>query len=155
MAKMTHLPLVVPPFFTGQMPFLPPNQQCQSTEGDGGGGHWLVQMEWRLAGWSVCLLLLIFLCTIKSRSSLLAPAHQVVPEKGPQNGCGYLWWLIVAVLNNPGMSNRTQVMLVVTKHLIEMESLSISDEKVSNMRRRLVANHFSNSSEISTILAYT
>jgi len=23
-------------FFTGEMPFLPPNQQCQSTEGKGG-----------------------------------------------------------------------------------------------------------------------
>jgi len=23
-----------PPFFTGQTPFLPPNQQCQSTEGN-------------------------------------------------------------------------------------------------------------------------
>jgi len=22
--------------------------------GDGGGGHWLVRMEWRPAGWSVC-----------------------------------------------------------------------------------------------------
>jgi len=22
----------IPPFFTGWMPFLPPNQQCQSTE---------------------------------------------------------------------------------------------------------------------------
>jgi len=43
--------------------------------GDGGGGHWLVQMEWRPAGWSVCLPLLIFPCTIKSRSSLLAVAH--------------------------------------------------------------------------------
>ena len=32
-------------------------------------------MEWRPAGWSVCLRLLIFPCTIKSRSSLLAPAH--------------------------------------------------------------------------------
>jgi len=31
--------------------------------GDGGGGHWLVQMEWRPAGWSVCLPLLIFPCT--------------------------------------------------------------------------------------------
>jgi len=37
--------------------------------GDGGDGHWLVQMEWRPAGWSVCLPLLIFPCTIKSRSS--------------------------------------------------------------------------------------
>jgi len=33
--------------------------------GDGRGGHWLVWMEWRPAGWSVCLPLLIFLCTIK------------------------------------------------------------------------------------------
>jgi len=32
-------------------------------------------MECRQAGWSVCLPLLIFPCTIKSRSSLLAPAH--------------------------------------------------------------------------------
>ena len=42
----------------------------------------LVRMEWRPAGWSVCLPLLISPRTIKSRSSLLAPAHQVVPEKG-------------------------------------------------------------------------
>jgi len=49
--------------------------------GDGGGGHWLVWMEWRPAGWSVCLPLLIFPCTIKSRSSLLAPAHQGGPGK--------------------------------------------------------------------------
>ena len=27
---------------------------------DGGGGHWLVQMEWRPVGWSLCLPLLIF-----------------------------------------------------------------------------------------------
>jgi len=32
------------------------------------GGHWLVRMEWRPAGWSVCLPLLVFPCTIKSRS---------------------------------------------------------------------------------------
>jgi len=25
-------PPTIPPFFTGRMPFLPPNQQCQSTE---------------------------------------------------------------------------------------------------------------------------
>ena len=49
--------------------------------GDGGGGHSLVQMGWRLAGWSVCLPLLIFPCTIKSRSSLLAPAHLGGPGK--------------------------------------------------------------------------
>ena len=49
--------------------------------GDGGAGHWLVRMEWRPAGWSVCLPLLIFPCTMKSRSSLLAPAHPDVPRK--------------------------------------------------------------------------
>ena len=49
--------------------------------GDGGSGHCLVQMEWRPAGWSVCLPLLIFPCTIKLRSSLLAPAHSGGPGK--------------------------------------------------------------------------
>jgi len=48
---------------------------------DGGGGHWLGRMEWRPAGWSVCLPLLIFPCTTKSRSSLLAPAHPGGPGK--------------------------------------------------------------------------
>ena len=47
----------------------------------GGGGHWLVRMERHPAGWSVCLPLLIFPCTIKSRSSLLAPAHPGSPGK--------------------------------------------------------------------------
>ena len=49
--------------------------------GDGGGGQWLVRMEWHLAGRSVCLPLLIFLCTIKSRSSILALAHSGGPGK--------------------------------------------------------------------------
>jgi len=52
-----------------------------SFAGDGGGGHCLVRMEWRPAGWSVCLPLLIFPFTIKSRSSLLAPAHLGGPGK--------------------------------------------------------------------------
>ena len=43
--------------------------------GDGGGGQWLVWMEWHPAGLSVSLPLLILPCNIKSRSSLLAPAH--------------------------------------------------------------------------------
>ena len=49
--------------------------------GDGGGRHRLVWMEWHPAGWSVCLPLLIFPCTKKSRSSLLAPAHPGDPRK--------------------------------------------------------------------------
>ena len=44
-------------------------------------GYWLVRMEWHPVGWSVCLLLLIFPCTIKSSSSLLALAHPGGPGK--------------------------------------------------------------------------
>jgi len=42
----------------------------------------------------VCLSsLLIFPCTIESRSSLLAPAHLgVVPERAIKR-CGVVWWL--------------------------------------------------------------
>ena len=46
------------------------------------GGWWRsVPMEWRPAELSVCLPLLIFPCIIKSRSSLLAPAHLGGPGK--------------------------------------------------------------------------
>jgi len=47
------------------------------------GGHWLLWMERRPAGWLVCLPLLIFHCTIQSRSSLLALAHPGGPRKRP------------------------------------------------------------------------
>ena len=56
--------------------------------GDGGGGHWLVQMEWHPARWSVCLPLLISHCTIKSRTSLLAPAYPGGPGK---RAAKWLW----------------------------------------------------------------
>ena len=62
--------------------------------GDGGGGHWLVRMEWLPAAWSVCLPLLISPCTIKSRSSLLAPAHPGGPRKRAVKRlwCGVVVW---------------------------------------------------------------
>jgi len=69
--------------------------------GDGGGGHWLVQMEWRPAGWSMCLPLLVFSCTIKSRSSLLALAHPGGPRKRAVNGCGVVWWWSVVAKRLP------------------------------------------------------
>ena len=73
---------------------------------DGGGGHWLVRMEWRPAGWTVCLPLLIFPCTIKSRSFLLAPADPSGPGKGPKNGCGgvshYYYYYIHLMAFFPG-----------------------------------------------------
>ena len=62
--------------------------------GDGGGRHWLVLMEWHPAGWSVCLPLLIFPCTIKSRSSLLALAHL----GGPKRGCKMVIVVVVLVV---------------------------------------------------------
>jgi len=64
--------------------------------GDGGGGHWLVRKEWRPAEWSVCLPLLISPCTIKSRSSLLAPAHPGGPGKRAVKRlwCGGVVWTI-------------------------------------------------------------
>jgi len=64
---------------------------------DGGGGHWLVWMEWRPARWLVCLPLLISPCTIKSRSSLLAPADLGGPGK---RAVKRLWWLLVCRVNS-------------------------------------------------------
>jgi len=64
------------------------HQACKKW-GDGGGGHCSEWMEWRPPGWLVCLPLLIFPCTIKSRSSLLAPAHEGGPGK---RAVKRLWW---------------------------------------------------------------
>jgi len=49
----------------------------------------LVRMEWRPAGWSVCLPLLISACAMKSRSSLLALAHLGWSRK---RAIKWLWW---------------------------------------------------------------
>ena len=57
----------------------------------GGGGHCLVRMEWHPAGWSVCLPLLIFPCTINSTSSVLASAHPGGPGK---RAVKWLWCVI-------------------------------------------------------------
>jgi len=62
---------------------------------DGGGGHWLVRMEWCPAGWSVCLPLLIFPCTIKSGSSLFAPVHPIGTGK---RAIKWLWCGVVEVV---------------------------------------------------------
>jgi len=63
---------------------------CKKWE-KGGGRHWLVRMEWHETRWSVCLPLLIFACTIKSRSSLLALAHLGGPRK---RAVKWLWLLV-------------------------------------------------------------
>ena len=72
--------------------------------GDGGGGHWLVRMEWRPAGQSVCLPLLIFPCTMKFRSSLLAPAHPGDPRK---RAVKWLWCVAVVVINDRATTTTT------------------------------------------------
>ena len=56
--------------------------------------HWLVQMEWHPAGWSMCLPLLIFPCTIKSRSSVLAPAHLGGRGKRAVKRSWWMWSLM-------------------------------------------------------------
>jgi len=57
--------------------------------GDGGGEHWLVRMEWCPARWSVCLLLLIFPCTISLEVSFLVLAH---PGGSGKRVIKRLWW---------------------------------------------------------------
>jgi len=47
--------------------------------GDGGGGHWLVWMEWRMVGVLASVNLPLH---HKPRSSLLALAHPGGPRKG-------------------------------------------------------------------------
>ena len=54
-------------------------------------------MEWCPAGWSLCLRLLISPCTIKSRSSLLAPAHRGGPGK---RAVKRLWWFCMHKINS-------------------------------------------------------
>ena len=94
---------------------------CKKYGEDGGGGLWLVRMEWRPAGWSV----LIFPCTIKSRSSLLALAHL--------GGCGkraikLLWCGVVVcyicLLNKP-LSSCTESKAVYWTLLMTMVILMV------------------------------
>ena len=70
---------------------------CKKVWGDGGAGHCLVRMEWRSVGWSVCLPLLISPCTIKSRSSLPAPAHLGGPRK---RATERLWCGVVVIVRD-------------------------------------------------------
>jgi len=73
--------LIYGDFLAAELTFLSSSYSTPEREG-GGGGHWLlVRMDWCPAGWSVYLPLLIFPCTIRSRSSLLALAHPGGPRK--------------------------------------------------------------------------
>jgi len=68
--------------------------------GDGGSGHCIIRMEWHPSRWS----LLIFPCTIMSRSSLLAPAHPGGPVKWLW--CGGCCGTLLIVQNNTNTTRR-------------------------------------------------
>jgi len=89
--------------------------------GDGGGGPWLVRMEWRAAGWSVCLLLLICPCTIKSRSSLLAQARLRGPRK---SAVKRLWWWCGISLEYYNNSDFTCIIMTWHGHRIRISLVS-------------------------------
>jgi len=65
---------------------------CKKYGEFGGGGHWLVRMEWRPAGWLVFLPLLIFPCTIKSRSSLTGTCSPGWSRKKGRKTVVVVWW---------------------------------------------------------------
>jgi len=72
-------------------------------------------MEWRPAGWSVCLPRFIFPCAIRSRRLLLAPAYQDSPGKRAVK-----WWYVCVRLeswkgDNVGQSQAIRIMLLVSE----------------------------------------
>jgi len=100
---------------------------CKKQWGDGGGGHWLVWMEWRPAG-GRCLPLLIFPCTIKSRDFLLALAHPGGPGKRAVK-----WWLFIITylhLNGhfpgkPGLAGPISVFFVPQENIADKQHRSL------------------------------
>jgi len=67
---------------------------CKKWE-DGGGGHWLVRMEWRPARWSMCLLLLIFPCNISPEVVFWHRLTWVARKKGSKT---VVVWLLVFII---------------------------------------------------------
>jgi len=99
----------------------------------GDGGHSLVRMEWRPATWSVCLPLLIFPCTVKSRSSLLAPAHPGGPRKGAVKR------LCVCVISQKYKSqscNELHQYIALTKSFMTTYYNNISDKQLLKYRQK-------------------
>jgi len=99
------------------------SQLTAVARGDGGGRYWLVQMKWRPAGWSVCLPLLIFPYTIKSRSSLLAPAHPGGPGK---RAVKWLWC--------GGVNNNNHFIAVIRPLFVQLNNKETNrKQKISSM----------------------
>ena len=96
-------------------------------------------MEWRPAGWSVCLPLLNFPCTIKSRSSLLAPAHPRSPGKRAVNR---LWWVVVPTRNKkPFQQQQWGVYCFVLRHKRNLVLLSEVTKKLRDNECTKYSNH--------------
>ena len=73
----------------------------------------------------MCLPLLIFPCTIKSRSSLLAPAHPGGPRKGPKM---VVVALVVATYQAElakGGTRETIYKAVILNHMLKMRMVSV------------------------------
>jgi len=66
--------------------------------GDGGGGHWLVRMEWCPAGWLVSLPLLIFPCAIKNQKFCSGTGSPGWPRKKGRKTVVVVWWLSLTVI---------------------------------------------------------
>jgi len=95
-------------------------------------------MEWRKAGWSVCLPLLIFPCTIKFRSSLPTPAHPGGPGKRAVKWLWY-WPMISSVmpLNQPPMyvnTHNTSANYTQTHNRLATYTHRISQQKLDHWR---------------------
>ena len=72
----------------------------------------LVRMEWRPVGWSLGLPVIIFPGTIKSRGSLLAPAH---PGGARKRALKRLWCgvLTINIRTDGCLGNLTVLLLIV------------------------------------------
>jgi len=58
--------------------------------GDGGGGRWLVRMEWRTAGWSVCLPLRCYEITMFSVTAKKTRVHAKTQKQLPSGNKHYI-----------------------------------------------------------------
>jgi len=90
-------------------------------------------MEWRPTGWSLCLPLLIFPCTINSRSSLLAPAHSDGPEKNVMTSQVSLY--------EPTLNRHYWVTAMTDKQIFTNINSSTEFKNIVDYRARLASHH--------------
>jgi len=90
------------------------------------GRHRLVWVEWRPAGWSVCLPLFIFPCTTKSRSFLLAIGSPGWSrKKGRKTVVVVVWWYNHISSYNCVMSKCFERIFKIDQHLEKLVTLRV------------------------------